>query len=728
MSSITIADKKFLTNLVKESFLQEMAWPPQHGSFGQDNHLISSFQTIGQKHEQELNKILSNLSAEAKWVFSTEPEPSKGVDNPIEFQENQKIADLMAELKTLKVGENEEESIKNIHTGLTSFVNAVGSSDILANLDGTRWGDEEYASLAYKNLKTSYSFGGSMDHQITKILNFRGNRHWGATFEDFYVANLNEINMAGDGQAAVHYCAWKVAEDQEFKKLVSTFAMALGILLPLLGLGPITAWLGSKWGFIVDFILFDLVLTEALDGASLGGNLRVSVTYQDAAKDWIELKKYLEDLDPEKRQEKVVEAEVQKYQNGQEMIRKLFQAYVGKWEIAAAESKAPQAAAAFREIKDMAIEGVERSNRDLVSTLMSKDLLLQTINEDLETFRGFFQKNNEARQIILHWKQALLTQWEKLKNPRRRLQGTDGPRLDPLVVNEPRTHSAGGRPVKEIKGLDTAGREFKFDKKINILLGRRPANVATGDRDIGTRDVEYLTTAFLSLHSNWKKYNVNLDGKVATGELRALWDTLRRDFTAYKSRANNDNSINPGIHEIMTRGWCMFSSMPVLHLFPDSFDEPTRYLFMGIIAISPGESAIGSFLGSEARNQAESLAEMIRYGAIGVDANGVLVKPEHAAATIKKCKNAASQKSENAKALLDKMGEDLQEGSPIYKKRKEFLTAYSDFYSNMGRTLEACVDGKLTGECGGRIGKDIFKTFAIVREWERKLDLISVRG
>lgn len=706
MSKVTIADKKFLSKLVNEVLIQEITPPFQPATVAHTlnaNHIANVWtasEKIAHKHEQNLNKIISGLSAEAKWVFSTKPEPTRGAENLIEFQENEKMANLMSELKTLKISENEEESVNNIQQGLSSFVLAVGNADILANLDGVRWGDDDYASVAYDNLKTSYSFDGTMDSQITKMLNFRGSKHLGVSFENFYVANLNEINTADNGRAAVDYCAWKIAEEQSFKDGVSSLVLLLSMGLSLATGGTLTTLLGSKMAFIVDLLLFDVLLTEAIDFP------QVEVTYQEAAAPWIELKNRLNNLESSEREEKITQPEIELYKDGKRMVTKLFQKYVGDWAAQSARG-ANQASKLFQKIENQV--SVEKIELNLIDSEMSKDLLLQTINQELEKFRGFFVKLNNPKEITLPLMNALDVHLSQILAPSR-AKGEKKPFI-------PQKSGTLGLQ-KEIKGLDSASKVYDIDVKINILLGRREEEPSTFETDIGGEGITRLASAFLSLYDDWKKYSVNLDRRPATNELKSLWDFLRRDFSSYKRRAGSDTSTNLEIHEIMSNAWRVWTSMPLGHLKygEEGFGhDGSSGLHVGLVYSSPNQALVGSFVNTG--STLIDFAKMIKFGAIGAcRTTGKIEGPMHDDAAVYKAARTAGRKAR----IAERIKSDLDSNMDGYELRKDFLTAYKEYYLNMSKTLEKCARGTLSSDIDAT-AKDLFRTFIVAKRWDREL-------
>ena len=751
----TIANKKFLTKLVEEVIsertdpLEDPELPPWDRE-----PVVQAAKTLAERHKDEFKKQMATLSAGANWVISTKPRVDIGAlqqeggamvqNNPAVFVENADMNNLMTYLAGLKIDGNREQSVKNIYDGLNRFIQVVGDENILKYMEsGADRGSEEYAEAFWNELggESMGSGSGTLNKHLTKILNFRsGSKYWSDSFSEFYEKHLNEINSPVGNSVwatkegwspAVHYLVWKTAEENSFITGVSNIAMVLAIVASF-GLSPyaVGAALAVRTLiFLAEFFLIDIALETVLNpvGHGFGSwTATVDVKYKEAGRPLQDLKEEL----TMREDSTITEDDIDRYHDSRLVIMKILQAYIADW-ISLAEKTGKKGVNAYLvEIE----QALNQSHKITKIGMLSKEALIRKIDEDIKKYGMFFRKAKDEKTIILpiiqaakiHMSQSARWWSEvpgKLKDIAQNQPLPDQPMAMRLGQHrrvggesEP-SNVPGGAPrlQKEIKGLDSAVGKLEIDIRIANILGRRNA-----------AGMDYLTEYFLAGYNNWKSYNVDLDGALPTSELNGLWDSIRGSFSALQRQADSpaDRNIKPNtmIHDVMTTGWCMYSSMlihPLRRTNPNSGETIGKDLYerlsLGIIVASPAKAAVGSFFAPERGNQLNFM-KMIKFGAIGLDPAGKIVGPEHNGAGVAMVADLCKEKA----TMMESVKRWKNEES--YGRRAEFVDAYIDYYTQLSKILKKCVNGSLTGECGPKgLAKDLYKSFVFAKDWHDKV-------
>ncbi len=700
MSSTTIADRKYLKNLVAQTITELMDPIESPELFGPQEEIVSAAKVQAVEHKRKYEDQIKNLSPAAKWVLTTNPRITRrDEERPLVFDASGKMEQCFKLLRKTTINANQKQSVKNISDMLAYFIDVVGDDKILRHLGGPgggKRGSEEYSGAFWSYLyeQKGTSLNTTMDKEIVKLLNFRGAGPEDATFKDFYYASINDVNKSAP-KAAMHYIAWKVSGDEDIRGTYSAIFFPISIALGLVTAPLLAKYVTGKFAlFVVEMILWEFLIPMFIKGEQQIP--LVNMTYNEAIQPF-------DDLMEEMRKSpdlKVSDAELQKYNDAVDVMDKLMAKYISDW----ARPTHPEVEA--DQMKSIRIAAVatrqEADTRDLSS--LNRKWMIKAISDKKEVYDQFFKGLDRAnpKEIELTWTKAMQVHTQQI--------GDSLKSVGKKYFDMQRSAGA-GILAREGARVDTIAGKAGIDKRIAEIIGIRNPN------KVGTHSAQ-----FLRIYSSWASRSLddNAIQRATRSNVANTWGYVQRQFSDLLPKGTKANPSNK-LATLMERGWCVYTRMP---LYP--LTGKRGLLSLGIMKRGKSGAFFGSFFsGRSSSGIIDGFMKMIKNGTIGITSEGTIVPPEHDSAGISQVSRMCTKKGREMATVAKTVELEFKSGKieeNFYKRRIAFAESYSQFYLEMGILLHRCSSSEeLGGYCGGDLPGDIHNGFQAVTAWHNEV-------
>lgn len=712
MSSLTIANKKYLENFVKQTITELMDPVENPELFGPREVLTSAYKQQASEHKAKYEDQIKNLSAAASWVLTTDPAITRRDDeNPLVFDANAKMEQIFEILEDTEINANRQQSISNIQAALASFIDAVGDDTILRHSGaelGHERGSVEYSETFWNYLyeQKGTSLNTNMDKEIVKLLNFRpgsipGGQNSG--FRDFYYASINDVNKSAP-KAAMHYIAWKVAADESIRETYTALFLPISIALGFWTAPLLAKYFTSKLAiFLVELVLWEFIIPMTL----VPGEMQipvVNVTYEEVVRPLDEL---LEDM--QKSQDtKVSESELARFNAATKDIDKLMAKYISDWARASHPEVEP---VQMKSIRVAAMASNQEAEKTDAASLNRK-WMIRLISNRKEIYSRFFKGLDSADP------KAIKVTWGKAMDLHMRQIGDSLKSAGKKYFDMQRAAGA-GILAREGARVDTISGKFGIDKKIAEIIGIRNSN-----------KVGPMSAGFRRIYNSWARGSKNPSALARTTKRNVgnTWRIAQRQFSSNVPKGNKSVPSHD-LHKLMERGWCVYATMPLYALIGGTAgmgQSERSMLSLGIMKRGRAGAFLCSYFSERSSGAInDGFMKMIKYGAIGRTASGEIVPPEHNASGVgalsRVCTAKGNKMAEVAKQIeLEFKSGKIEEN--FYNRRLQFAKTYSAFYLELGIILQRCSSSdELGGYCGGDLPGDIHNAFQAVTAWHNEV-------
>jgi hypothetical protein len=726
MPPATTVDRKYLKKLVVETMTEIMDPIEDPELHVPKEELVGAMRTQAKEHKRKFEDQIKNLSPAAKWVLTTNPRISRRNDkNPLVFDANGEMEKLFEVLEQTEINSNREQSIGNISAAIGQFVETIGNDKILRALGGAtgheRASSEEYAEAFWNYLyeRRGTDLNTNMDKEMTKLLNFRGIRFGGkythssvelaregaSSFRDFYYAAINDVNKSAP-KAAMHYIAWQIAKDEDFRETVSIIFLPISIALGFASAPLVATFVTGTWALIfVEVILWEFLIPMIL-GGDTPGIPTVSITYEDVVKPLDDLLKSMNNTDDPK----VSEEELETYNDAVDLMDKHMSKYIADW----SRAGHPEGGGPLQLKKIKAAVDQKADATDVAS--LNRKYMIRAIKNKREEYNNFFRGLDRAdpKVIELAWAKAMEIHMQQIG---RSLKSAASAHSDMQRMAGP------SALVKEGARVDTISGKHGIDEEIKSIIGIYNVN-----------KVGPMAGEFMRIYNNWARRSKdeaavqrttqkNLQATLnAAGGMENTWSYIQRNYSDLKP-AGVRATASALLTKLMKKGWCVYARIPLYVL-----TGKRRMLSLGIVKKGKSGGAVfGSFFSGRGSGAIlDGFMKMIKYGAIGIDPSGKIVPPEHDGKGIAALSRLCTKKGRDMAGVAETIELEFKSAKieeNFYNRRMAFANAYSQFYLELGIILHRCSSSQqLGGYCGGvDLPRDIHNSFEAATAWHNEV-------
>tara|TARA_Y100001973_G_scaffold58933_2_gene86770 strand:+ start:5203 stop:7476 length:2274 start_codon:yes stop_codon:yes gene_type:complete len=756
MSTINEVSNKYLKNLVQEVLFQEQenfgfGAQSDFGAIAHAKQVVSARQAVAEKARKRYQNILDSLTQQERFILSTElkagldmtPISLGGQRLTLSLKPNKEVRQLIESLLKSKITSEKETSVKTIQDSISNFLSVTGAEpDIFRhtgddfNQGSSERTSVEYAAKFWDYLDKKYQRQGfsnwstTMDIEILQIINFRGRDFEQSSFKEFYFDTITELNNKkyGSSSLIVEYLTYSMAKDAETQDLLKNILILLGfatvfISLPA-GLGVAAA------AFAVEYAILDIAIPTWL---GISGSLNFATISKEEV--LFPLQDLLKTI-PE-NEEKVSRVHGEQYFNALGAAEEFMSDFIYSATKGKIDKNKLDAATLDNDSNPRRVV-----NRD--EDLINNNFLRSQIKADIRTIEEYIKiQNTISPQEV---ETGLGLRAKMLVNNLRKISFSPSPTLDSdtgrgAILRRDRVLQREGKTLKEEETrIDTDLRESNIDLQIKYLIFQNRIEYVVGGAALKkavfdapmSMTIPYLTSTFLKYYDDWTRNNQNssLIRRKTSRKTTYMWKKIKRRLSSY----GPEGLPHKNIENIIKSSWCLLESAPMFHLMGEL--ESSTLLTLGIIQKSRQSATIASNISVSSSPVGTTIitsgqilrafSEMIRGGYIG-KFKGKIVPPKHTA-PIAKYVQACNNKTQVTQQVLDLL-ESYEKKKIItesfYRKRRQFLLGYKDFYSSFAEVLSMCdVDEGADlpgGFCGGQLPGKITSLFMTARLWNSEL-------